>query len=201
MMMRSTLLILFLASLFIASCGNDGLSEGENGQQEYTYDELGWTMQVPKGWEVLSKARRTQLGNAAQSFYGEGGSEMKEGEKEIIFGAKKGEKDVNAVYAFIRKYSAEEAEAPDMSELLRQQEEGYNTIPYSAETSLEQLVIGDHSFDKAIMQVYYDDRPYFKYTTYSTMIDTVNFGVTIISNNEQDEQMLTENFTASVKDI
>lgn len=194
------ILVALLIIILAVSCNNNNVAETEDGKQVFNYEPLNWQISVPEGWQTLSSSQLKQLGNAAESFYGEG-EEEKEGEKKIIFGARKAEKNINAIYAFIRTYNKGEEEAPDMNELLRQQKEGYNTIPYSAETSVVQENLSGYTFDKATMQVYYDDKPYFKYTTYSTIIDTLNFGVTINSNNAEDERILTELFNKSLSTI
>lgn len=196
--MKTQLLLLVLCVILFMSCDNNGVTRTEDGKEIFVYKPLSWQMEVPDGWQVLSKDRRVQLGNSASAFYGDEEEEQETVEKEIIFGAKKADKDINAVYGFIAKYTPGKAEPPDMNELLRRQRESYNMIPYSAETSVAQETINGHRFDIAVMQVYYDERPYFKYTTYSTMIDTVNFGITIISNNKVDESMLEDNFKKSV---
>ncbi|MCB0700653.1 MAG: hypothetical protein KDC11_12415 [Chitinophagaceae bacterium] len=202
-MKRIGFAIVLLLSVFFVSCGSDEVKTNEDGSKMFEYEPMSWQIAIPEGWQVLNEVQRKQLGYAAESFY-EGDktedAEVQEGEKRIIFGTRKADKNINAMYAFIRSFSREEA-GPDMKELLGQQAAGYNTIPYSADTSITSETIGSYEFVKATMQVYYGEQPYFNYVTYSAMNDTLNFGVSIVSNNGTDADMLTEIFRKSVNTI
>lgn len=183
----------------IAACADDSITEKKDGSKEFTYEPLSWKIDVPVGWEVSSETERRHMAYKAATYYEN--SEADDSKKEIIFAAKKGDSSVNSIYAFVREYPADEAEGPDMRALLRQQYAAYSSAPYNAEQHLTDMNIGKYIFTRAMLDIYYNNQPYYIYTTYSTMIDTLNFGVTIIGDNEADRKMLTENFYKSVLTI
>lgn len=158
-------------------------------------------MILPEGWEVLSESERDKLAYKAEHYYEEDmAAKWRGGEKKIILGVRKGDKDMNSVYAFTRSYERNE-DFPDLGELLTQQYRSYATGQYSADTSLQQETLNGIVFDKATLKVNYSGKPYFTYITYSTMLDTLNFGVSIVTNNAADEQMLVDNFRKSAASI
>lgn len=187
--------------MFLFSCSNDGISTDDAGNKIFTYEPIGWQMVLPDGWEVLNESERDKLAYKAENYYEEDMAAKKRGgEKQIILGVRKGEKDMNAVYAFTRSYERDE-DYPELEELLAQQYRSYATGEYSADSSLVQENLDGIVFDKATLHVSYAGKPYFTYITYSTMLDTLNFGVSIVSNNAADEQMLVGNFRQSAGSI
>lgn len=198
--MKRSLLVLLLVWVF-ASCSDDGISTDDAGNKIFSYEPIGWQMVLPDGWEVQSEADRDKLAYKAEHYYEEDAAAKKRGgEKKIILGVRKGEKDMNAIYGFIRSYERDE-DYPDLEELLMQQYRSYATGEYSAEKSLVQETLNGLVFDKATLKVSYAGKPYFTYITYSTMLDTLNFGVSIVTNNVADEQMLVDNFRKSAASI
>lgn len=192
---------LFIAILLLAACNSNGISTGADGHRIFTYEPLGWQMQLPDDWQVLSESQRDKLAYKAQNYYEEDASSRnKEGEKKIILGVRKGEKDMNAIYAFVREYRKGD-DAPDMADLLNQQYRQYSTDMYTAEKSLTHEDIDGKPFDIGVLEVSYNGKPYFTYTTYSTMLGNTNFGVSIVTNNKTDEQMLISLFVHSVRSI
>lgn len=199
--MKGFIHIFVILCWLLLSCNDNDTSTNEAGDKVFTYAPIGWQMILPEGWEVLSEAERDKLAYKAEHYYEEDMAAKKRGgEKQIILGVRKGEKDMNAVYAFIRSYERDE-DFPDLAELLEQQYRSYATGEYSADTSLTQEVLSGIVFDKATLKVSYAGKPYFTYITYSTMLDTLNFGISIVSNNTADEQMLTDNFRKSAERI
>lgn len=198
--MKRSLFVLLLVLIF-AACSDDGISTDDAGNKIYTYEPIGWHMVLPDGWEVLGEADRDKLAYKAEHYYEEDMAAKKRGgEKKIILAARKAEKDMNAIYAFVRSYERDE-DYPDLEELLTQQYRSYATGEYSAEKSLEQENLNGIVFDKATLKVSYAGKPYFTYITYSSMLDTLNFGVSIVTNNTTDEQMLVDNFRKSAASI
>lgn len=194
-------LFLFLLVMILLSCSDDGISIDDAGNKVFTYEPIGWQMVLPEGWEVLSEAERDKLAYKAEHYYEEDmAAKNRGGEKKIILGVRKGEKDMNAIYGFIRSYERDE-DYPELEELLEQQYRSYATGEYSAEKSLVQETLSAIAFDKATLKVSYAGKPYFTYITYSTMLDTLNFGVSIVTNNAADEQMLVEHFRKSAASI
>lgn len=198
--MRQYLSSILLVILILASCNNDGITTNKEGNKVFTYEPLGWQMALPNNWQVLTESEREKLNYAAQNYYEEENSNNKGGEKKIILGIKKAEKDMNACYAFIRSYQRDE-DYPNLRDLLRQQKRQYSTDNYDAQDTLVKETIGSLEFEKAVLSVYYAGKTYFTYTTYSTMIDTLNFGVSIVSNNKADEQLLNGLFKQSVASL
>lgn len=193
--------IIIIVILFLYSCAGDDITRDDKGNKVFTYEPTGWQMVLPAGWEALNKSERDKLAYKAENYYEEDiAAKKREGDKKIILAVRKGEKDMNAVYAFIRSYERDE-DFPDLEELLTQQYRSYATGEYSADSSLVQEDLSGIVFDKAILKVSYAGKPYFTYITYSTMLDTLNFGVSIVTNNAADEQMLVENFRKSAKSI
>ena len=190
---------LILLALFVAACSNDGISTDSNGQQIFTYAPLGWQTAIPDGWQALESHELDKLAYKAENYYEED-SRSKNDEKKIIFGIHKVEKDMNALYAFIREVPEGE-DAPELADLLQQQYRQYSTDNYTAEKSLTTETINGKSFEVAILSVQYNGKPYFNYITYSTMIGNTNFGASIVANNQEDENMLRNSFTSSVKTI
>ena len=186
--------------LLVCACNDDGIREDDKGNTIFTYKPLGWTMQLPKDWQVLSAVERDKLDYAAQNFYEEANGKNKGGEKKIIMGVRKGESNMNACYAFVRSYARDE-DYPSLRDLLRQQKQQYSNGAYYAHDTLVKDTLGGHAFEKAVLTVSYNNKPYFTYTTYSTMIDTLNFGVSIVTNNKTDEMMLNNNFRQSATGI
>jgi len=198
--MKHSVFALLLVLVF-ASCSDDGISKDGAGNKIYTYEPIGWQMVLPDGWEVLSEADRDKLAYKAEHYYEEDmAAQRRGGEKQIILAVRKGEKDMNAVYAFVRCYERDE-DFPDLEELLMQQYRSYATGEYSAEKSLVQETLSGIVFDKATLKVSYAGKSYFTYITYSSMLDTLNFGVSIVTNNAANEQMLVDNFRQSVGSI
>lgn len=198
--MKRSLFVLLLVLIF-AACSDDGISTDDAGNKIYTYEPIGWHMVLPDGWQVLSEADRDKLAYKAEHYYEEDAAAKKQGgEKKIILAVRKAEKDMNAIYAFVRSYNRDE-DFPDLEELLTQQYRSYASGEYSAEKSLEQETLNGIVFDKAKLKVSYAGKPYFTYITYSTMLDTLNFGVSIVTNNATDEQMLVDNFRKSAASI
>jgi len=193
--------IFVILCCLLLACNNDGISTNEAGDKVFTYAPIGWQIILPEGWEVLSEAERDKLAYKAEHYYEEDMAAKKRGgEKKIILGVRKGEKDMNAVYAFTRSYERDE-DFPELRELLAQQYRSYATGEYSADSSLVQEILNGIVFDKATLKVNYAGKPYFTYITYSTMLDTLNFGVSIVTNNVADEQMLVDNFRKSAASI
>lgn len=199
-MKHRTVFVLFVV-LMVSSCSDDGMSTDDAGNKIFTYEPIGWQMILPEGWEVLSEAERDKLAYKAEHYYEEDMATKKRGgEKKIILGVCKGGEDINAVYAFIRSYERDE-DFPELRELLAQQYRSYATGEYSADSSLVPENLSGIVFEKATLKVSYAGKPYFTYITYSTMLDTLNFGVSIVSNNADDEQMLVDNFRKSAGSI
>lgn len=200
-MKKQTIVIITLL-LIVSSCNNNGISTNADGNKVYTYEPIGWQMELSQDWEILTESQRDKLAYAAQNYYEEDTrNNHKEGEKKIILGVRKAEKDMNACYAFIRSYNRD-GDYPSLRDLLKQQYRSYSSDFYSADTTLTEVTMNGLTFEKAVLEVKYQSKPYFTYTTYSTMLDTLNFGVSIVSNNSSDEQKLTEAFrksTASLK--
>lgn len=184
---------LLLMMILLSACGNDGITEDSNGDRTFTYAPLQWTMQLPKGWQVLTEAERDRLNYAAENYYEEAGGRHKGGEKKIIMGVRKGESNMNACYIFTRSYARDE-DYPSLRDLLRQQKQQYTGGQYTLWDTLVQERMGSADWEKAVLRVSYNNKPYFTYTTYSTMIDTLNFGCSIVTNNSTDEKMLDYNF-------
>lgn len=191
--------ILILSIILLASCNSDGISTNEQGEKVFTYKPIKWEMQVPENWTVLTETERMKLAYKAENFYEDGNSKDKN-DKEIILGIKKPGAEINALYAFTRKYKKGE-DPPDLADLLDAQYRQYSSGEYKAYKSLTQEHIGGNTFDKAVLSVKYNGKPYFTYTTYSTMLQDMNFGVSITANNNEDEEMLISNFTRSVGSI
>ncbi len=68
MLINTKLLTLFLATLIlVASCKqidpNKQVEEGEFEKDIYTSQELGWTIKVPKGWEIITKEQNEAFEN------------------------------------------------------------------------------------------------------------------------------------------
>lgn len=185
---------------WLSSCNNNDGITNKDGNRVFTYEPIGWQMVLPDKWQVLTESERDKLNYAAQNYYEEENTKNKGGEKKIILGIKKAEKDMNACYAFVRNYERDE-DYPNLRDLLRQQKRQYSTDNYDAQDTLIKETIGSFEFEKAVLTVYYAGKPYFTCTTYSTMIDTLNFGVSIVTNNAADEQLLTNNFRQSVSSI
>lgn len=199
--MKPLWIVTIILTLFLFSCSNNGISTDEAGNKVFTYEPIGWQMILPDGCEVLSEADRDKLAYKAEHYYEEDMAAKKRGgEKQIILGVRKGEKDMNAVYAFTRSYERDE-EYPELKELLAQQYRSYATGDYSADSSLVQETLSGIVFDKAILNVSYAGKLYFTYITYSTMLDTLNFGVSIVADNAADERMLVDNFRRSAGSI
>lgn len=156
-------------------------------------------MKVPEDWTVLSETERMKLAYKAENFYEDGNSKDKN-EKEIILGIKKPGAEINALYAFTRKYKKGE-DPPDLRDLLDAQYRQYSSGDYKAYKSLTRENISGQVFDKAVLSVQHNGKPYFTYTTYSTMLSDMNFGVSITANNNEDEEMLISNFVRSVGSI
>ncbi len=198
--MKPIYLILLLTILTVA-CNNNGISTNADGEKIFTYEPLSWEITLPQGWEILTEVQRDKLAYAAQNYYEEDTQNSNEtGEKKIILGVRKAEKDMNSCYAFIRSYNRNE-DYPELRDLLNQQKRAYSTDAYSAEAVLTEETLSGIPFEKAVLTVQYREQPYFTYTTYSAMLDTLNFGVSIVTNNKEDEQMLTAHFRKSVASI
>lgn len=199
--MKKHTIVFIILLLTITACNNNGISTNSDGNKVYTFEPIGWQMELPEGWEVLSASQRDKLAYAAQNYYEEETqNNRKEGEKKIILGVRKAEKDMNACYAFIRSYNRDE-DYPSLRDLLKQQYRSYSADFYSADTSLSVETMNGLTFEKAVLDVMYRGKHYFTYTTYSTMLDTLNFGVSIVSNNNTDEQMLVNTFRKSIASI
>lgn len=184
-----------------AACDNDGIYKDSNGNATFTYEPVNWTMPLPKDWLVVSKAERDRLDYAAQNYYEEANSGKKKGgEKKIIMGIRKGESTMNACYAFVRSYERDE-DYPALRDLLRQQQQQYSENGYTATGEVTKVQLGGNEYERALLSVTYNGKPYFNYITYSTMLDTLNFGVSIVTNNKTDEMMLEHNFKQSAKEI
>ncbi|MBZ0099590.1 MAG: hypothetical protein K8F30_10925 [Taibaiella sp.] len=193
--------IIIIVIIFLFSCSGDSIRTDDKGNKVFTYEPTGWQMLLPAKWEILNESERDKLAYKAESYYEEDmAAQRRGGKKKIILGVRKGEKDMNAIYAFIRSYERDE-DFPDLEELLTQQYRSYATGEYSADSSLARESLSGIVFDKAILKVSYAGKPYFTYITYSAMLDTLNFGVSIVTNNAADEQMLVENFRQSIGSI
>lgn len=186
--------------LLLNACKEDGMGKNADGQNTFTYEPIGWTMMLPEGWTVLSATERDKLDYAAENFYEEANNGKKKGAKKIILGVKKAENDINSIYAFVRSYERDE-DYPRLRDLLRQQKRQYSTGAYQAHDTLIKEIIGGHEFEKGILTVSYAGKPYYTYTTFSTMLDTLNFGVSIVTNNAADEEMLNKHFRKSAVGI
>lgn len=198
MAMIRTLAICLL--LLLTACNNNGISTDSNGNTIFTHPPIGWVMKLPQDWQVLTATERMKLAYKAENFYEENTITANAEQKEIILGVRKQKDDINAVYAFTRQYKKGE-DQPDLAALLQQQYSGYTTGNYSATKELTQDTISGIIFDKAELQVQYNGQPYFSYTTYSTMLGTLNFGISITANNKTDYQLLLNNFKQSVSSI
>lgn len=185
-----------MAIILLSACNSNGVSTN-NGKKVFTYKPLGWQILLPEGWVALENHELDKLAYKAENYYEED-NRSKNDEKKIIFGIHKIEKDVNALYAFIREIKQGD-DPPKLSDLLQQQYHQYSTDMYTATKSLSQETISNKTFDVAVLSVSYNGKPYFDYITYSTMIGNTNFGASIVSNNEADKNMLVSHFRTSVK--
>lgn len=192
----------FLFMMLLAACSNnDGISTDANGNTTFTYEPINWTMQLPKDWYILNAAERDKLDYAAENYYEEAAAGKKRsGVKKIVMGVRKGESNMNACYAYIRSYARDE-DNPGLRELLRQQKKQYDTPPYTVYDTLQHINIGGIEYEKATLTVAYNNKPHFTYITYSGMVDTLNFGVSIVTNNKTDEKMLDNYFRQSATGI
>lgn len=194
-------LAIFLFVVLISSCGDNEVSTDDAGNKIFTSEEFYWQIRVPDGWEVLSKEKRDKITYASQQYYeGNDIGPKSEGEKKIIFAMKKEGDEANSMYAFTRTYS-EEIYRPSLREMLEQQYRSYASGPYDADKFLVVDTIGEYVFDRAELKLSYNGKYYLSYITYSTMIDKVNFGSSIIVNNIADKEMLTNRFKQSLESL
>lgn len=190
---------LILTITLLVACNNNGISTGKEGKKVFTYKPLSWQMEVPEEWNVLTETERMKLAYKAENYYEESPAGQQE-EKEIILGVRKAEENINAIYAFTRKYKKNE-DPPNLADLLAAQYKSYSKGDYNAYKSITEENISGIRFDKAVLSVRYKGKPYFTYTTYSTMLGNLNFGVSITADNNSDEELLINNFEQSISTL
>ena len=158
-------------------------------------------MLIPEGWEVMTQTQLDQMTYKAKGFYQEDELEKQYGEKKIVMGLRKPDDKVTAMYAFIRDYRVGD-DPPRLKDVLNQQYQSYSSDFYSADTSLSVESISGLVFEKAVLNVNYNNKPYFTYVTYSTMLgDTLNFGASLVAKTQADREMLEKNFLSSISKL
>ncbi len=197
-----------VAITLLASCGSSdsNIQENEDGTRSFHYTPLGWSIELPDNWHVVSEEALKHKTYASKQFY-EQGEGNNEGNK-IIFGIKKQEdQNVNVLYAYISANVDDHKAA--LKGILNQQYAQY-TAPlsgydeYTTDSSFRLIEIAGKQFYRSEVRVTAPPKyggGYFEYTTYATMIDTLNFGASITSTNETDKALLTQLWETSIKTL
>lgn len=185
-----------LLCVFLLAC-NSNVRQGNEGSY-YQYEPLNWEILIPDGWEVMSESELDKMTYKAKGFYQEDEFAKQYGEKKIVMGLRKPDDKITAMYAFVRDYRTGD-DPPRLKDVLNQQYQSYSSDFYSADTALTKENIEGKEFEKAVLEVSYNSKPYFTYVTYSTMLgDTLNFGASLIIKNQADRSTLERNFRLSV---
>ena len=188
---------LFVLLVFTTACSSNIKSTAEG--DYYVYEPLNWEILIPDGWDVMAEIELKQMEYKAKGYYEEDELKKQYGEKNIIMGLKKPNDETTAIYAFTRSFRPGD-DPPRLKDILSQQYRSYSSGVYTSDTSLTIQEIEGIDFEKAVLNVQYNNKPYFSYITYSTQLkDTLSFGVSIILKTTEDSMMLTESFFESVK--
>lgn len=179
---------------------NDNIRSAKDGDY-YQYKPLEWEILIPEGWTIMTEVERAQMMYKSKGYYEEDELQKQYGEKKIIMGLRKPGDEATAIYAFTRSFRSGD-DPPRLEDILNQQYQSYSSDFYSADTTLVLEQIKGMSFEKAVLNVKYNDKPYFSYITYSTQLkDTLSFGVSIVTKSSKDSLMLVENFYNSVAQL
>ncbi|MEZ5018375.1 MAG: hypothetical protein R2800_15045 [Flavipsychrobacter sp.] len=201
-----TFLVFILAAITIAGCSNSdsSITEGANGEMIFTYQPLNWQINTPQKWYILNDDELRHKTYASQQFYEHDKEEDSDANK-IIFGMNKEEgKQANSLYAFISGNVTDHKVA--LKAILDQQYAQY-TEPlsgyddYTVDSTFRQKEINQKTFYIATLKVQAPNGGYYEYITYSTMLDTLNFGASIICTNEQDKQLLQDLWQRSIATV
>lgn len=206
--------LILLASLFLLSCGQkSGVRTNDNGDRVYFDESIGWEMIIPEGWEVLPADTLRKMTAAAANYYEDAPSiaDKPRYDKKMILGLRKTDAPYNALYAFTRVYGvADDAKQPDMQNMLDAQYASYDPnrtdSAYHTDTSLRTMMINGREFEvaKLIATKKATDQQQgytVHYITYSTMIDSVNFGVSMITYTENASKTLIQHFEPSIRTL
>lgn len=192
------ILIILIFLIILPSCKktdpNKTIDEGNISENVYTSQEIGWTIEIPKGWKIISKEEKDKWQKKGEKAITEfTGEEMQyEGLKDLV-GFKKNQFNIFQATSepFEVEYEGEwEENNQILKELLYQTFESQGIRVDSTETSTETI---DNIDFKTFSFTIYGPKGdiILKQITYSTLINGLDFGVNMSYNNDKNrDEML-----------
>lgn len=197
---------LLIIAIGIASCGGSDsqITDAADGGKTFAYQPLGWQINTPQGWYILNDDELRHKTYASQQFY-EHDEEKESDANKIIFGLNKTQgQQANSLYAFVTGNVTDHKVA--LKAILNQQYAQY-TEPlsgyddYTVDSTFRKKEVHNKTFYIATLKVQAPNGGYYEYTTYSTMLDTLNFGASIICTNQPDKELLEKLWWQSIATI
>lgn len=189
-------LFLLGTTLIILSCGpldpNNQIDEGKVEDDTYTSKDIGWTIQIPKGWTIIEK-EKTQLNNekGKKAIEETIGSEVDVSELKNLIGFQKNQFNIfqSTSELFELTYEGEyEASNEDLKKILfaTYTEKGINV-----DTSSSHAIIDGLAFD-VFHTILYGPKGniLLHQEMYSSYINGFDFAVNMSYNNEKDKKIM-----------
>ena len=176
------------------SDANEQIDEGKVEENIYTSREVGWTIKIPKGWTVVSKDRLEELDEKGRkAFENVGESIDSSGLKHLIsFSRKKYNLFQSTAEPFDLEYEGEwEENNSALRDLLLVTYKDQGLRAEATEISIED--VGGLRFQKYEITIYSPKgNVILNQLMYSRLINGLDFGVSLSSNNERSEEHTSE---------
>ena len=188
-------LFLVLALFSIISCGqrdpNKHIDEGNVKGEIYTSEEMGWTIEIPKGWTVVSKDKLEALEEKGEKAIAEVAGEIDFSEIKHLISFQKGQFNFfqSTSESMPLEYEGEwENNHAGLKELLY---ETYTNQGIKLDTSSSKALLDDFEFEVFKLTIYDQTGKVILYQEmYSRYINGSDFGVNINYNNDKDRDTM-----------
>jgi len=197
--MKKNNLLFILLALMCACNSSTKPKEEEPKLETYTNATIGWTISVPKGFQVLSKSRveaNEQKGRAAIGAIAKDTAKV-EGLQHLINFQKN---QFNLFSATIEPFKSNKVGdyEKNIQMVKKLVYDAYTSQHIKIDTSSGKEVFGKRSFNAFYIKIYGPNGfIIMNQHTYSTLINGYDFGININYNNEVDKKMLLDAFKNS----
>jgi len=196
--MKNIIKLLFIGiSLSIISCGqidsNKQIDEGKVENETYTSQEIGWTIQIPKGWTVISKDKIEVIKEKGLNAIEEVAGKVDCSGLKHLISFQKNQFNIfqSTSEPFKLEYKGEwEEDNKKLNEVIHA---AYVNQGIKVDTSSTKAIIGGLDFELFKCTVYGPDGKAILFQElYSRRINGYDFGVNINYNNETNKEQMME---------
>ncbi|WP_379087013.1 hypothetical protein [Pedobacter sp. UC225_65] len=197
--MKTKFLYFIFGLIVLAACNSSTPQQEANAAANYTNKELGWTITIPEGYKLISKAKievNDQKGKEAINKVYEG--EVNTDSLKHLVSFQKNQLNIfdSTIEPYVEKYPGEyETNNQALKKLLF---DTYNNQKIKIDTLSGKEVVQGLDFNAFYIKVYGPSGAVLMHQVmYSTLLKGYDFGVNINYNNEEDKKILMDAFKNS----